>query len=156
VRRIPNVLKYAQRISSVYKEVDKAKPLCAVLQNRKSRVEPCIAHFLPFPHFPGQMLASDSDRRALANWQTCWTQKPAFAPRDRFAASHSCEHERPEKNKNDCGTVNMVSTGSRALRSDSVRLRLQRFAWMRLTRLLRRRFLGNITILRVPEASRYV
>jgi hypothetical protein len=29
VRRVPSVLKYAQKIASVYKEVDKAKPLSA-------------------------------------------------------------------------------------------------------------------------------
>ena len=32
------------------------------------------------------------------------------APRDKFALSYGCEHERPERNKNDRGTVNIVST----------------------------------------------
>jgi len=40
-----------------------------------------------------------------------------FAPRETFAPSHGCEHKRPEKNRNDRGTVNMVSTASRQVAS---------------------------------------
>jgi len=38
-------------------------------------------------------------------------RNPVIAPRDKFALSYGCEHGRPEKNRNDRGTVNMVSTG---------------------------------------------
>src|SRR5437764_7820316 len=47
---------------------------------------------------------------AWRNWQTRWTQNPAFDPRDIFALPHSCEHGRQEKNRNDRGMVNIVST----------------------------------------------
>jgi len=40
-----------------------------------------------------------------------WTENLVFAPRDVFAASHSCEHERTVMTTNDRGTVNMASTG---------------------------------------------
>ena len=35
-------------------------------------------------------------------------------PRNKFAPLHGCEHARPRKNRNDGGTVNMVSTAPRA------------------------------------------
>lgn len=33
-------------------------------------------------------------RIPLRDWQTPWTQNLVFAPRDKFAPSHGCEHER--------------------------------------------------------------
>ena len=38
-----------------------------------------------------------------------WTENLVFAPRDIFAPSHGCEHERTIMTKNDRRTVNMVS-----------------------------------------------
>jgi len=40
-------------------------------------------------------------------------RNPVFAPRSTFAPSHGCEHGRPEWNRTDRGTVNIVSTASR-------------------------------------------
>jgi hypothetical protein len=53
---------------------------------------------------------------AWRNWQTRWTQKPAIAPRETFAPSHSCEHERTVMTTNDRGTVNRKSTDRARLR----------------------------------------
>jgi hypothetical protein len=39
------------------------------------------------------------------------THNPMFHPRRESALSHSCEHWRPKKNKNDRHTVNAVSIG---------------------------------------------
>jgi hypothetical protein len=46
-----------------------------------------------------------------------WTENLVIAPRDIFAPTHGCEHESPEKNKSDRGTVNMPSTALRVRRN---------------------------------------
>jgi hypothetical protein len=40
------------------------------------------------------------------------TENLVFAPLSTFAPSYGCEHARPEENRNDRGTVNMMSTAS--------------------------------------------